>query len=317
MDLTEDRHVRSAEYKEQPQSGERKRKADGTVGQLYIVHHTSANITEGPPSAGGRRFSVTTHEVGRNGVVLPEDAGVPLRVGSQVDWSGQFHLHSPGVPGADVSSKMSVGLRLHPRGYKPNYRIVSYSSFGNTELEIAPGAPLVTAEAFFVAPAPMKLVNFEPHMHGNGVRKCLQAIYQRSVETLNCSGYDHNWVRNFAYQDDYMPLIPKGTILRATGWFDNSATNANVIDPRNQANWGRRSVVNMFILFQQAVFLTDEQYEQELAKRREFLDRTNSWDNVIGCPGCWETPRDRSTRESEQTSLPGDIRSLVEPASVD
>ncbi len=315
MNLTEQRHVKSAEYKEQPQSGERKKRTDGTVGQLYLVHHTSANITDGPPANSNRRFSLTTHEVGRNGVVLPDDAGVPLKIGAQADWSGQFHLHSPGVPGADVSSRMSVGLRLHPRGYTPKYEIVSYSSFGSTELEIAPGAPLVSSEAFFVAPTPMKLVNFEPHMHGNGVRKCLQALYQRATETLNCSGYDHNWVRNFAYDDNHTPLIPKGTILRATGWFDNSSTNANVIDPRNQANWGRRSVVNMFILFQQAVFLTEEQYEEELAQRRAYLDKTNSWDNVIGCPGCWETPTGRSN--SEDSSVPADIRDLVEPASVD
>jgi hypothetical protein len=47
----------------------------------------------------------------------------------------------------------------------------------------------------------------------------------------------------------------------------------------------------MLILESKAIMLTDEQYEQELAKRREFLDRTDGWDTLIGCPGCWETPK--------------------------
>jgi hypothetical protein len=37
-------------------------------------------------------------------------------------------------------------------------------------------------------------------------------------------------------------------------------------------------------------FLTDEQYQEELAKRREYLTRTQGWDTVVGCPGCFEQP---------------------------
>ena len=37
-----------------------------------------------------------------------------------------------------------------------------------------------------------------------------------------------------------------------------------------------------------AFFLTPEQYEQELAERRKYLDETNGWDTLIGCPDCWK-----------------------------
>ena len=43
----------------------------------------------------------------------------------------------------------------------------------------------------------------------------------------------------------------------------------------------------LFIAFEQTVFLTDQQYEELLAERREHLDRTHGWDTLIGCPGCW------------------------------
>jgi hypothetical protein len=115
-----------------------------------------------------------------------------------------------------------------------------------------------------------------------------------------------------------MPLIPKGTILRTTAWFDNSTSNENVIEPRNQANWGRRSVVNMLIMFNDAILLTDEQYEEELAKRRAFLDRTDGWDSLIGCPGCWERPTPQSTtRRSAPADKNAKIPSLGQGASAD
>jgi hypothetical protein len=300
--ISEDRFVSAAEYKEVP-VGARKKEAGGTVGNLYIIHHANGAITDGPPENSAGTFTLTTHEVGRNATTYPQDAGVPLKVGSAIQWSNQFHLHSPGVPG-ERSSVLQVGLKLHPLGYKPKYRMASISAFGNTEIEVAPGDANGRSEAYFVVPQPMKLVNYEPHMHAAGVRKCLEAIYQRSIETLNCAGYDHNWVRSYQYDDNYAPLLPKGTILKMTGWLDNSAKNANIIEPRNQGNWGRRSVVNMLILFSNAIMLTDEQYEQELATRRAFLDKTDSWDSVIGCPGCWEIPPANANAKRDDKDAP-------------
>ena len=46
---------------------------------------------------------------------------------------------------------------------------------------------------------------------------CLDAIEGAKIETLNCAGYDHGWVRVYTYEDDAAPLLPKGTILRITG----------------------------------------------------------------------------------------------------
>ena len=51
----------------------------------------------------------------------------------------------------------------------------------------------------------------------------------------------------------------------------------------------------MFIVFNQAEYLTDEQYQAELAKRREFLARTG--EEPIGCPGCYAKPAPRVVAE--------------------
>ena len=54
--------------------------------------------------------------------------------------------------------------------------------------------------------------------------------------------------------------MPRGTILRITGYFDNTPTNPNVSDPRNWSGLGHRSIDNMMINIGQAVFLSDEEF---------------------------------------------------------
>ena len=113
-----------------------------------------------------------------------------------------------------------------------------------------------------------KIIAFEPHLHAPGVRMCLEAIWGYNIQTLNCVGYDHNWVKQYVYDDDAAPLLPKGTILHLIGFMDTTPANKNPADPRNWPGGGRRSVANMFIDLGYSVSLTDEQFQAEMAKRR-------------------------------------------------
>ena len=114
---------------------------------------------------------------------------------------------------------------------------------------------------------------------------CLEAIWGYSKETISCVGYDHNWVRGYPFDDDYTPLLPKGTILHITGYFDNTSNNPNVPDARNWQGSGNRSVTNMFIDLGIRVTMNDEQFREEMEKRRQNLNLGPN-DHVIGCPLC-------------------------------
>jgi len=70
---------------------------------------------------------------------------------------------------------------------------------------------------------------------------------------------------------------------------DNSPSNKNVPDPRNWQGSGNRSVANMFIDLGMRVALSDPQFQDEMARRRERLHLTKN-DVVIGCPLCLVTP---------------------------
>jgi len=122
-------------------------------------------------------------------------------------------------------------------------------------------------------------------MHAGGVRMCLESVWAGGSETLSCAGYDHNWVRVYKYADDAAPILPKGTLLHVTAYFDTTANNRNVIDPRNWGGLGHRSIDNMAILIAPTIILTDEEFREEMAIRRKRLNLAKG-QAVLGCPLC-------------------------------
>jgi hypothetical protein len=236
------------------------------------------------------------HEVGRNPDYFDPRAARLLRAGSHVV-SNSVHLHSNG---RDTRSHLEIGFKLHPKDYKPIYRRASVSLGNGVDIDIKPMEANQQLHAYAVLQEHTKIVTFEPHLHAPGMRMCLEAIWGINIQTLTCAGYDHNWVRGYAYDDDHAPLLPKGTILHIIGYMDNSPANKNIPDPRNWQGSGNRSVANMFIDLGMRVALTDEQFEAEMAKRRDTLRLTQS-DFTIGCPLCFAVaPRPRTANTGAQ-----------------
>ena len=259
--LTEDRYVAAIEIKEVNDS--RNKPGRATVGGLFVFHHAliSVNGPDGRPTGG----AWPVHEVGRNADIFDSQAGKLLRAGSTISFPS-VHLHANGK---DTSAYLQIGLKFHPVGYKPQIQ-ATLISIGTDDLDI-PGGATVTQSASMTLSQPLKLTVFEPHMHSTGVRMCLEAIVGSQVETLNCAGYDHNWVKTYAYAEDAAPLLPRGAILKITGYFDNTPNNKNVVDPRNWSGLGHRSIDNMLVMIGQGVPLTDEQFAQEVARRRSVV----------------------------------------------
>jgi len=274
--LTEDRYVAAMEIKEVNDSRDKPGRA--TVGGLFVFHHAVIGMIgpEGRPTGGGW----PVHEVGRNADIFDSQAGKRLPAGSSVAFPS-VHLHANGK---DTRAMLQIGFKFHPVGYKPTIQS-TLVTVGTDDLDIPGGASGISQSAYTTLQRPLKLTVFEPHMHSTGVRMCLEAIYGSHIETLNCSGYDHNWVKTYAYREDAAPLLPAGTILKITGYFDNTPANRNVVDPRNWSGLGHRSIDNMLILIAQGVNLTEEQFAQEVARRRETLSLAEGQSSP-GCPMC-------------------------------
>ena len=211
------------------------------------------------------------HEVGRNADFFDPKSARLLKAGSSIV-SDSVHLHSNG---RDTKAHLEIGFKFMPKGYKPTYkRAVFGAGQRRRHRHQGDGSRTSSCTPTRCCSENTKIISFEPHLHAPGARMCLEAIWGYNIQTLNCVGYDHNWVRGYDYTDDSAPLLPKGTILHIIGYMDNSPSNKNVPDPRNWQGSGNRSVANMFIDLGQRVSLTDEQFQEEMAKRREQLHLT-------------------------------------------
>ena len=275
--LTEDRYVRAVEIREiNDISAE-----GGGVGGRFIVHHTIWR-TRDPDGELQRGWPV--HELGRNPDIFNPRAGRLLKAGASVV-SESVHLNAAAE---DATGYLEYGFYLHPRGYEPDY--VRSSSVGlglgdGLNIDIQPDADGQRLHAFSVLPSHMKITSFEPHLHAPGYRMCLEAIWGNHIETLSCAGYDHNWVKQYTFADDYAPILPRGTVLHIVAEMDNTAANPNIPDPRNWQGSGNRSVSNMFIDLGNRVLLTDEQFVREMAERRKARGVDKN-DHIVGCPLC-------------------------------
>ncbi len=274
--LDEDRYVAAVQIREVNDVGNTQ---DGreTVGGRFIVHHMIWRTQ--PPE--GRSTSWPVHEVGRNPDVFDLRAGRLLKAGSVVA-SESIHLHSNG---RDTRARLEVAFELHPVGYEPDYQGSITPLANSSDIDIDSNMAGQRLDAYLVTRGHTKIISFEPHLHAPGERMCLEAIWGFKAETLSCVGYDHNWVRTYVFQDDYQPLLPRGTILHITGYMNNTETNQNIPDPRNWQGSGNRSVANMFIDLGERVTLNDEQFVEAMAERVEKFNLTKN-DYIIGCPLC-------------------------------
>jgi hypothetical protein len=276
--LTEDRYIKAVEFREKRlDTGAAQRKAGDL--NYFTVHHAVIAATAGKndsatgdaavdqasgtaaESRGGGRFSVVW-ELGQNATIYPDSLGVKLGAGSALNFD--IHTHSVG---REATFSIEVAFRFHPRDYRPKYTNAGSFNSLTYDLDI-PGNKETVVEALYPMSRAGLVLSFEPHLHSSGRRMCVEALHPTGYqETLNCAGYNHNWVKVYHYADDVAPLLPKGTVIKVTAWYDNTKSNPRVADPRNWKGWGSRSIDDMLFLLSRVVWLTDQEYEEEVAAR--------------------------------------------------
>ena len=286
--LATDRYVKAVEFREvRHLDGAAERAKEGDL-NYFVVHHAvtmatpgsvaaegaddgdapGADAAEGATSAEGRYrglFNVVW-ELGQNATIYPDTLGVKLPAGSGLN----FDLHTHSI-GTEATFSIDVAFKLHPEGYEPKY--TNAGTFGSLTYDLdIPGNKETVIEALYPMQKAGLLLNFEPHLHSSGRRMCLEALYPSGYqETINCAGYNHNWVKVYHYEDNAAPLLPQGTVLKVTAWYDNTAGNPRVADPRNWKGWGSRSIDDMLFLLSRVIWLTDEEYDAEYEARSKGL----------------------------------------------
>jgi len=272
--LTEDRWVRAIEIR------------PSTVKGRKITHHAIANLQQdetdpiavndvdpnGAPQAG----TFMEWAVGKQGEVMRPNSGKLLKAGSKIRWD--IHYSNGGE---DITDDVQLGIYFYPKGQEPKFRQVLHL-MGATNaggVDIPPNV-VKSTEGFFVMKENGRVESFQPHMHLRGKAMQMSAILPNGqVQILSSvKEFNFNWMSSYLYADDAAPLLPKGTVIHVSAWYDNTKANKNNPDPDQWVGYGDRTVDEMAHAWMNVVYFNDEEYKALQAERKAKLGKTTNND---------------------------------------
>jgi hypothetical protein len=270
--ITEPRWVRAIEIRPATRVGRR------------IVHHVLTVLQQGEEGITGLAHSahdVQTNAglfmewaVGKTGELFNPDAGKLMLPGSKIRW--EIHMFAIGEEVKD--NQVELAIYFYPKGFVPKHRTVlrMFDVSRGSELDIPPGEIAMT-QNYFVMQAPVRMENFQPHMHMRGKAMSVEAIYPDGrKEVLSAvNNFQWKWHVNYIYADDTAPLLPKGTVLVFTAWHDNTAANPNNPDPKQWVGWGDRTVDEMAHAWVDMTYLDQDEFDKLVADRKAKAAKTN------------------------------------------
>ena len=249
--LTEDRYIRAVEIKP-------------SLPGRRVVHHANGRIRV-PGQDGELRGAglLTEFAMGKVGEIFPEDGARMLRAGSSIEWD----IHYYPIGEVVVDDVAEIGVWLHPEGHVPPYphRLSNWGLQG--DLVIPPHGTAMT-QGFRVFNTPVRLDSYQAHGHTRLVAGQIEAVYPDGRrELLSRTRFNARWHHSYIYEDDARPLLPAGTTLVMTHWYDNTADNPVNPDPDVWVSRGSRTTDEMSHEWISWTALDEEAYERLLAER--------------------------------------------------
>jgi hypothetical protein len=247
-----------------------------------VTHHALARLLQQEPGTvanpldnGGAAAGVATADglfmewaVGKQGEIMRPNSGKLMMPGAKIVF--EVHYHSVGE---EVTDQVELGIYFYPKGQEPKYRQVLglFTGIvgGNRNIDIPPNSLYVTQGTTMMRQAG-RIENFQPHMHWRGKAMEVEAILPDGTTKLlsKVDRFEFAWMTNYIYADDAAPLLPKGTALRVTAWYDNTKNNRNNPDPDQWVGFGDRTVDEMGHAWINITYMSDQEYEAEAAKRK-------------------------------------------------
>jgi len=150
----------------------------------------------------------------------------------------QFQVHYSNHHGEDVTDRTSIGLVFATEPVK--HEIGQYEIWNNMFL-IPPNDNNHRVTSCYTLPKDVTAIAYTAHMHFRGKSMTTKAVYPDGHEEvlLNVPHYDFRWQEAYFLKHQF--LLPKGTKLVTTAYFDNSFDNPLNPDPSKTLRWGEPS----------------------------------------------------------------------------
>jgi hypothetical protein len=267
--LTEQRWVRAIEIR------------PSTVKGRKVTHHALARLLQqegnaapnplddGSAVAGVAGGLFMEWAVGKQGEIMRPNSGKLMLPGSKIVFEVHYH-----AVGEQITDQVELGIYFYPKGQEPKYRqtlgLFNAIAGGSRSIDIPPNSTFTSQSTTPMRQAG-RVENFQPHMHLRGKAMMLEAVMaDGSTRVLSkVDRFDFNWMTNYIFADNEAPLLPRGTVLRVTSWYDNTRDNKNNPDPDQWVGYGDRTVDEMGHAWINLTYMSDQEYETELAKRKQ------------------------------------------------
>jgi hypothetical protein len=203
-------------------------KAELRPGGPWVHHIVSSHMGVGVPGRGP-----FTYPDGW-GVLLPEDPFITVNM----------HYHKETGPGTSVVDRTRAAFQFYQPGDVIDYVVDTDLNF-TREFTIAAGDPDFEVRHVRPFEEDTYLLSMGPHMHYRGKAMKYELEYPdgRMEELLWVPDYSFDW--QFLYEYEEPRLIPAGSKLHMTWWFDNSADNPYNPDPTVDVVYGAATTDEM------------------------------------------------------------------------
>jgi thiol-disulfide isomerase/thioredoxin len=212
--------------------------APGVLKKLQrVIRRNNELRGEGDEDESGGFFGI--YVPGNSFLEYPEGFAKVLPAGATL----RFQIHyTPN--GKATQDQVRVGLKFAEE--KPRH-VVMNAGISNHRLAIPAGADNHPVEARLPVPRDAVVMAFLPHMHLRGKAWRYEGIQpgQKPQVLLDVPRYDFNWQLLYRFAEPMR--LPAGSVIKATGWYDNSAGNPANPDPGKIVKWGPQTTDEMML----------------------------------------------------------------------
>jgi hypothetical protein len=260
-----------------------------------IIHHSIAYLVlnddpeavntgtaNGPDRFGGddlvsRRPQLMEWAIGKGYDLYRPGTGKLLVPGEKISWDQHIH-----AVGEQVTGGSEIGIWFYKKGDDPAKRsyLIGFTGIDRSKMLDIPPNSMAMTEGFTVLKENALIENFQPHFHLRGKSMQVEAILpDGSKQVISYVGnFNFNWMTNYIYDDDVAPLLPKGTVIHVTAWYDNTKANKNNPDPDQWVGYGDRTVDEMAHAWMNVVYFNDGEYKALEGERKAKLSKTTTND---------------------------------------
>ena len=214
-----------------------------------------------------RRPQLMEWAIGKGYDLFREGTGKLILPGEKISWDQ--HLHAVGE---EITSGSEIGIWLYPKDQEPKKRsyLIAFTGLRKQEFVDIPPNSVAQTEGFTVLKENTLITNFQPHFHLRGKAMQVEAILPDGTNQIisYVGKFNFNWMTNYIYKDDAAPVLPKGTVIHVSAWYDNTRANPFNPDPDQWVGYGDRTVDEMAHAWMNVVYLNDDEYKALLTERK-------------------------------------------------